>query len=241
MVAFPEQRLSAKFRLNWLLISFAQNFPIDTQTSKKILRGKIFSETDIFTDIKETWRGHRRTTEVRKNLSVDVNEVLDQILIYWIDYLLTSLHSFLMETDHDTNKNLGREIYICIKVLGQILRLNKLDQQDEMWHFYRQRYMAFHIGGTEERPRSRDVILPFPVTCTEHNVTAWGENIKGFYEHQWLAHSSHCSQWLDRTFSFTMWLPVPGSGTCRATWISNQQASCSTVAFKDWKQLYAPV
>lgn len=103
---------------------------------------------------------------------------MDQILIYWIDYLLTRLHSFLTGTDHDTNKNLGREICICTKALGQMLRLNKLDQQDEMRRFHRQRYMAFHIGGTEERPRSRDVILPFPVTSTAHNVTARGEKLK---------------------------------------------------------------
>lgn len=64
---------------------------------------------DVFTGIKEAWKGHCRTTEVSKSLSVDVNEVLDQILIYWIDYLLTSLHSSSTGTDHDTNKNLGRE------------------------------------------------------------------------------------------------------------------------------------
>lgn len=44
-----------------------------------------------------------------KSLSVDVSEVLDQILIYLIDYLLTSLHSSLTGPDHDTNKTLGRE------------------------------------------------------------------------------------------------------------------------------------
>jgi len=46
--------------------------------------------------------------------------------------------------------------------------------------------MAFHIGRTEERPTSKDTILPFPVTSTVHNVTAWGKKIKnkGCYQHQ---------------------------------------------------------
>ena len=42
-------------------------------------------------------------------VSADVSEVLDQVLISWIDYLLTSPHSSLAGIDHDTNKNLGRE------------------------------------------------------------------------------------------------------------------------------------
>lgn len=80
-----------------------------TDLKKKYCRENIFILKWIYL---QALRKHEKdTVELLKSVrvSVDVNEVLDQILIYWLDYLLTSLHSSLTGTDHDTNKNQGRE------------------------------------------------------------------------------------------------------------------------------------
>lgn len=52
-----------------------------------------------------------------------------------------------------TQTRIWAEKMYLYKALGQMFRLDKLDQQGGMRHVQGQRHMVFHIRRTEERPR----------------------------------------------------------------------------------------